>query len=75
MSTINEEERAEILEKALIAMQNRDHEEIHRLVQRLPLTPHVAMIAKDVLGKDFLIENGYNLSAAETTYGKDWLEQ
>ncbi len=37
--------------------------------------PHLLMRVKKVLGKDYLIENGFNLKLADEAFGKDWLDE
>jgi hypothetical protein len=44
-----------------------------RLVLGLPMPPYLAKFAKEFLGADFLIQNGYNLADAEAEYGPYWL--
>lgn len=73
MSELSREEKLDILEKALEARKCGDNEEAARWSKKIPLAPHLAMVAKDIMGKDFLIKNEYNLSAAEEAYGRNWL--
>lgn len=74
MSTLTKEERFDIVVQANAASAAGNYEEAHRLTARLPLAPHLAMAAKEVMGKAFLLESGYDLSEAEAAYGKDWLD-
>jgi hypothetical protein len=39
------------------------------------MPPYLAKFAKNHLGADFLIKNGYNLSEAEAEFGPKWLTQ
>jgi hypothetical protein len=39
----------------------------------IPLSPWLAKWAKDMIGSEFLIQQGFNLSEAEMEYGQDWL--
>jgi hypothetical protein len=48
-------------------------EESDRVWKQMPLAPYLAKWCKDMIGPEFLIEQGYNLSEAEVEYGKDWL--
>jgi hypothetical protein len=48
-------------------------EEAKRVWKQIPLSPHMAEWAKSHIGADFLIQYGWNLSEAETEFGKDWL--
>ena len=54
-----------------IAADNLD--EATRLTKLIPLAPEIAKAAKEALGADYLRQSGFNLSAAEAEYGKDWL--
>jgi len=56
---------------AAIAADNLD--EATRLTKMIPLVPEIAKAAKEALGADYLRQSGFNLSAAEAEYGKDWL--
>ena len=44
-------------------------------MRKLPLAPGLAEIAKDMYGKEYLIENGYDLSEANAEFGDGWLDQ
>jgi hypothetical protein len=48
-------------------------EEATVLRRTIPLAPHLAKIAKEKIGVDFLINGGWNLAEAEAKFGKDWL--
>jgi hypothetical protein len=50
-------------------------EEADRVWKQIPLAPYLAKWCKDMMGPEFLIEAGYNLSEAEVEYGKDWLSR
>jgi hypothetical protein len=75
MTKLTREQEAEIIEKSLEADARGDREESCRLLKQLPLEPWLAKAGKEVCGKDFLLENGFDLSKAEAAYGKDWLSQ
>jgi hypothetical protein len=38
------------------------------------MPPFLAKIMKEQMGKEFLLEGGYNLSEAEAEFGADWLD-
>lgn len=42
---------------------------------KVPLSPHIAKSMVDVGGKDILLRSGWDLSAAEAAYGKNWLDR
>jgi hypothetical protein len=48
-------------------------EEAMRLSKSIPLEPWMAKHLKEKVGVDYLRQSGWNLSAAEAEYGKDWL--
>jgi hypothetical protein len=48
-------------------------EEADRVRKQVPLSPYLAKWCKDMIGPNFLIEQGFNLSAANHEYGQDWL--
>jgi predicted unusual protein kinase regulating ubiquinone biosynthesis (AarF/ABC1/UbiB family) len=59
-----------------VALKNEGKtEEAHRLRMTVALQPFLAKWAKEKLGPDFLLGQGYNLIEAEQEYGKDWLTQ
>lgn len=75
MSELTREQKLDILEKALAARKCGDYEEAARWSRMIPLSLHMAKVIKEALGKDFLINFGYDLSEVEATYGKNWLTQ
>jgi hypothetical protein len=48
-------------------------EEADRVWKQIPLSPTMAKWCKDMIGPEFLIKNGFNLSEAEHEYGQEWL--
>jgi hypothetical protein len=67
------EERLDVIMKADEYLAAGNKAESQRLVLGLPMPPYLAKFAKEFLGADFLIKNGYNLADAEAEYGPDWL--
>jgi hypothetical protein len=49
-------------------------EEARALYKTIPMAPWMAKVFKDRMGLDFLLGMGWNMSAVEATYGKDWLK-
>lgn len=49
--------------------------EAQALFRTIPMTPEVAMVWKKYVGVEELKKSGWNLSAAEDRYGKDWLDK
>lgn len=74
MTQLTREQKMDIIDKSLDADERGDHEEANRLMLQLPVPPYLAQIFKEVWGKDFLLEGGYDLSLAEAEYGKNWLD-
>ena len=66
-------EQEKIFDRVNDAIAADDMEEVVRLMKLLPMEPELARAAKEVLGADYLRNSGFNLSAAEEEYGKDWL--
>ncbi|GHT56587.1 hypothetical protein FACS1894109_06020 [Spirochaetia bacterium] len=48
-------------------------EEADRVWKQIPLAPYLAKWCKDMIGPEFLIKNGFNLSEAEAEFGPEWL--
>jgi hypothetical protein len=74
MAQLTDAEMTEIIEASLRANAMGDREEEHRLLCLIPLAPHLAKAAKEMYGKEFLIEEGYDLSDADMEFGDGWLE-
>lgn len=75
MSHFTHEETLTIIEQSQAARAAGNYEEGMRIAKRLPIAPHLAKAAKEIWGKKFLVEGGYDLSEAEVAYGKDWLDR
>jgi hypothetical protein len=71
--TMTTEERLDVMMKAHEYLEAGNKEESQRLVRGLPMPRYLAEFAKEFLGADFLIQNGYNLSEVEAECGPDWL--
>ncbi len=72
MSQFTHEERLELVSQSLAAASRGDYEESLRITRQRPLTPWIAKGIKEVFGAEYL--EGWDLSAAEGEYGKDWLD-
>jgi hypothetical protein len=68
-------------EKLAIGMRSLDLkkagqlEEAERVQKLIPLSPTMAKWCKDMIGPEFLIQQGFNLSEAEHEFGQDWLSR
>lgn len=68
------EETMAILQQAIAASERGDEAEYKRLVRLFPLPAYLAKTLKDLYGKEYVLNFGYDLSEAEKRYGKDWLD-
>ena len=75
MSQMTKEQEFSIIEASLAAADRGNRVEERRLLKQLPLAPHLAKVAKEIWGKEFLLNEGYDLSEAEAEYGSNWLAQ
>ncbi|GHV87556.1 hypothetical protein AGMMS50255_8520 [Spirochaetia bacterium] len=74
--TMTLDEKCIIVEKAHEYKVAGNMEEFKRILrQEMPLAPYLAEFAKNRLGADFLIKDGFNLSEAEAEFGSDWLSK
>ncbi|MDR0910534.1 MAG: hypothetical protein LBM77_12300 [Spirochaetaceae bacterium] len=51
------------------------HEEAMEIAKTRPLSPELALVWKKFLGKEALLQSGWNLAEAEAKFGPDWLEK
>ncbi len=68
-------EKAALLDAISDAEHAGDEDEAERLMMKLPLAPGMAKIGKEMYGREFLLENGYNLSEANAEFGDGWLDK
>ncbi len=73
MPTMTKEEKFKIIQDSLAAADRGDTEEEERLLEKLPLAPHLALAMKEMLGPEETLNSGSNFSEVEAKYGKDWL--
>jgi hypothetical protein len=66
-------EKLETGVKAIALEKQGKLEEARKLERQIPLAPFLAKFAKEKIGVDFLIEQGFNLVEAEAEFGKNWL--
>jgi len=71
--TMTLSEKLDIAVKAVELSDAGDEEGYSRLMRTIPLAPHLAKVAKELEGADFLVQGGWNLSEAEAEFGADWL--
>jgi hypothetical protein len=70
---LTQEERDDIFDKAMEALERGDDDEYDRLCYMLPVNPQSANDLKRSIGIEALIASGINLIEAVETYGEDWL--
>jgi hypothetical protein len=66
------EEKKTPLYKANKAMAAGNMDEAFKYMKQLPVPPELADGFKEVLGVDFLVREGFNLSEVEEKYGRAW---
>jgi hypothetical protein len=69
------EEKLDLVVKSIELKKTGQLEEADRVWNQIPIAPYLAKWCKDMMGTDFLLETGFNLSEAEHEYGQDWLTQ
>ena len=69
------EEMLRILDASLAANDRGDYAEEKRLLRSLPIEPITAKVAKRMYGKQYLLDEGYDLSHANEEYGEGWLDK
>ena len=74
IETMTLDEKLAISNKALDLLDSGDREGYSRLMRTAPMPPWLAKIMKEKMGKDFLINSGWNLSEAEANFGSGWLD-
>ena len=70
---MTEKEKAAIMMESIKYRDMGDKAKAHELIAKIPAPPYLAKIFKENFGAEFLIQGGYNLSEAETTFGSNWL--
>jgi hypothetical protein len=70
---LTQEERKEILRKAVEAADRGDDDEYDRLCYMLPVHPQLANDLKKSIGVEAIIAVGMNLVEVVEAYGEDWL--
>ena len=69
------EKAKELMNAVNTAEANGDEEESDRILRTVPMYAELARGAKESIGKERLLELGFNLVEAERAYGKDWLDK
>lgn len=56
------------------AIARRDNETVGRLIRDLPMDANVMMAFASTLGKEFILDVGYDLTQANMKFGEGWLD-
>lgn len=76
LTKYTEEEIYATLDKVTELEKLGKSEEAYKLgIQGIPSDPETANTLKGLIGLDYLIEEGFNLSEAVEKYGVEWLEE
>ena len=70
---MTEQEKADIVMKAIELEEAGKKEEALELNKTVPMPAYLAKFAKEKFGTEFLINGGWNLAEAEAEYGQGWL--
>jgi len=73
--TMTLDEKLTIGCKAAELWKAEDEEGAMRLMKTTPMPSYIAKVMKEKVGVDYLINSGWNLSKAETEFGRDWLSK
>lgn len=70
------EEKGQIIDAIYKAHDDGDLGEASRLRREiLPLNPGLAKVVKKLYGKDYLVDNRFNLAEANREFGDGWLDR
>ncbi|MCL2294279.1 MAG: hypothetical protein FWC36_05385 [Spirochaetes bacterium] len=70
--TMSLDQKLSISNKALALWKDGDTDGYRRLMQKLPIPPYLAKIAKEKIGENVLAKGGWDLSETEAECGQDW---
>jgi len=72
--TMTIDEKLDMAIKAFELRDAGDKEGFSRTLRSVPMAPYLAKTAKELMGADFLVQGGWNLSEAEAEFGSNWLD-
>jgi hypothetical protein len=72
---MTEDEKVAIAMEAMRLRKEGKEDEARLLNRSIPMTAFMAKFWKEKMGKDFLINGGWNLAEAEAEYGQGWLDR
>ncbi len=73
--SMKDAERSAIMDRADKYEEAGDREAYEREMKKIPLSPNIAWMLRDRMGKKAFLEQGYNLNDAEIAYGKNWVDE
>jgi hypothetical protein len=72
---MTEREKADIYMKSVELKKAGKTDEAVAIRRQIPLPAYLAKFAKENMGLDFLLEQGWNLAEAEEQFGTRWLDR
>ena len=68
-------EEQQLTDDFLVAVRQRDFEEIDRLMRKIKFPACHLMAGKKLFGAEFIRKHGYDTELADKRYGPDWLDR
>ncbi len=75
MTAEEKEKKYALMHQAMDALMADDWDKMLELNSQIIMDPVAAMQSFRVMGKESLLESGFNLSAADEAYGEGWLDR
>lgn len=75
MSELSHEEIKSVLRKYIAALEAKQDDEALKIIQQLPLPPHLGMALKHAIGPEAVKQSGFDFTEVEARYGNNWLTQ
>ncbi len=57
------------------ALDKGDTDEVLEVGKKIPFPPRILKGMKEIYGKDYILERGFNLRHANAAYGNGWLDE
>jgi hypothetical protein len=68
-------EKLDLAVKSIELEKQGKEDEAQQVRRQIPMSPYLAMFAKEYLGAGFLKKYGWNLTEADAEYGPGWLNK
>lgn len=75
MTKSEENLKYDLMDKYFDAMEAGDYGKAKEICKHIVITPEAAMQSFRSMGKERLLETGFNLSAANKAFGEGWLDE